>query len=90
MHTLIHTQSQAHRGVVMHICNPSCLGGSSRRFLRPGKVSETLSEKQNTNKRAGDMAQAEEQAWVRSPVPQKAKTKPLKPQFFFFFCGTGT
>jgi hypothetical protein len=44
--------------MMVHDCNPSCLGRGGGRLvsLRPNwAVSEMLSLKQNTNKRAGSM-----------------------------------
>jgi hypothetical protein len=44
---------------------------SQREFkASPGKVSKTLSQKQNENKRAGGLAQIVEYLpWVQSPIP---------------------
>jgi hypothetical protein len=48
-------------GVVVHTCNSSYSRGRGRRILSLGhpwsKVRETLSQKQNTNKRTGGVSQ---------------------------------
>jgi hypothetical protein len=55
---LNHTNVWFKPSLIAHTCNPSYSGGRDRRILswRRGKVSKTLSEKQNTNRRAGGVA----------------------------------
>jgi hypothetical protein len=59
--------------MVVHTCNPNLKGGRRILSSRTGQaVSETLSQKQNTNQRAGGVAQVVEhlcsKALIRSLV----------------------
>jgi hypothetical protein len=65
-------------GIVVYPCNPSYLGGRSRRMAVGKSYRDPLSQKQTRNKRTGGMAQVVEHLPTQSSNPSTAPLSPRK------------